>query len=261
MEGRTALWFSCLLVGCAGCVTGGAQKTAQVAAPPSPVPVATTDFVDASSKKDSKRTPRVLIAFAKLKEGEAKALDQDPEQQFKIRHQARELYQEALKLDGSALEAHRGLGRVYVDLGDFARAQETFTKAQVRFPKESIFWFELGQMHNRKKDFVQSVECYKKALELDPENRLYLTTLGFTLARAGQIDQSITLLAQSMGPASAHYNVARMLLHLQQAEQAAQHLQQSVRLNPNLEAARQLLSDVQNGKVGASGSVELPPTQ
>lgn len=261
MEGRTSLWFAFCLLACTGCITGGAQKAAQTPTLPAPTPLASSTPIDVPSKIDPKRTPRVLIAYGKLKEGEAKALDRDPEQQFKLRHQAREIYQEALKQDGTMLEAHRGLGRVYVDLGDLARAQEAYAKAQAKFPKESILWFDLGQMHNRQKDFAKAAECFHKALEMEPENRTYLTTLGFTLARAGQTEQSVAHLSRAMGPASAHYNVARMLLHLQQTEQATRHLQQAVRINPNLDAARQLLDEVQNGNVRAGVSAELPSAQ
>jgi tetratricopeptide (TPR) repeat protein len=254
MDGRKSLWCACSLLCCAGCLNGGAQKTgpapAAAAVPPAPPQVET-------AKADPKSMPRLRIAFAKFKEEEAKALDRDPELQFKARDQARLLYQEALALDAACIEAHRGLGRVYVDLNDFDRAQDTFTKAIAKFPKESIFWFELGQLHNRRKDFTQATQCLNKALEMDQENRLYLTTLGFTLARTGQTDQSLALLARSMGLASAHYNIGRMLMHLQHTEEGLEHVRQAVQLNPNLDSARQLLSERETGAGQVSLSIEF----
>src|SRR4051794_9924670 len=108
MEGRTSLLWACSLLCSAGCISGGAQK---IASAPNPAPAASnapvTRSLDTSAKSDPKRTPRVLIAFAKFKEDEAKALEREPEQQFKVRDQARTLYQEAIKMDGVSIEAHR----------------------------------------------------------------------------------------------------------------------------------------------------------
>ena len=105
-------------------------------------------------------------------------------------------------------------------------------------------------MHNRRKEFPEAIQCLSKALEMDPENRVYITTLGFTFARTGQTEQSMVLLARSMGLASAHYNVGRMLLHLQRTEEGMDHIRQAVQLNPNLAGARQLLGEQDQG-VGA----------
>ncbi|MCI0682273.1 MAG: tetratricopeptide repeat protein [Gemmataceae bacterium] len=252
MEGRKALaWASSFLL-CAGCVTNNAHKAPQSISPAAPaaaphVPQA-PPTVATEAKKDPKTGPRLVVALAKFKEAEARTLDREPEKQYKIRFQARDLYRDAIKGDPTNIEAHRGLGRVYVDLGDFERARETFIKAQEQFPKESIFWYELGQMHNRRKDFAHAITCLNKALDMSPENPLYLTTLGFTLARTGRNEESLAVLTRAMGLASAHYNVGRMLLHLQRTDQAVQHLRQAVAANPRLETARQLLNDVENGR-------------
>jgi tetratricopeptide (TPR) repeat protein len=252
MDGRKALLWACCFVGCAGCINGGAQKTAP---PPTPAPAAAA--APPPAKDDPKSLPRLRIAFAKFKEDEARTLEREPEQQFKVRDQARMLYQEALQYDAGCLDAYRGLGRVYVDLGDFDRALETLNKAIAKFPKESVFHYELGQLHNRRKEFPEAIQCLNKALEMEPENRVYITTLGFTLARTGQTEQSLVLLARSMGLASAHYNVGRMLLHLQRTEEGMNHLRQAVQLNPNLEAARQLLGDQDHGTGQVGLSIEF----
>lgn len=247
MEGRKSLIWACSFMLCAGCITGNNHRVPPSAAPPPASAAAPITPTVTEAKKDPKSGPRLIVALAKFKESEAKALDRDPEKQFKIRYEARDCYTEAVKADPTNLDAHRGLGRVYVDLGDFQRAEETFKKAQAKFPRESIFWYELGQMHNRRKDFTQAVACLNKALDMEPENRLYLTTLGFTLARGGRNEESVAVLTRAMGLASAHYNVGRMLLHLQRTQEGVQHLRQAVATNPNLQDARQLLHDMENG--------------
>ena len=257
MEGRKSLLWACSFLLCAGCITGNSHKVAHQPAPAPPPAAAPITPTVTEAKKDPKSGPRLAVALAKFKESEAKVLDKEPERQFKLRYEARDCYQNALKADPTNLDAHRGLGRVYVDLGDFQRAEETFKKAQARFPKESIFYYELGQMHNRRKDFAQAVTCLNKGLEMDPENQLYLTTLGFTLARTGQTEQSVAVLTRAMGLASAHYNVGRMLLHLQRTQEGVQHLRQAVATNPHLESARQLLNDMESGNGQVQVNIEF----
>jgi tetratricopeptide (TPR) repeat protein len=264
MEHRLSILVACVLLGCAGCTSTRFGKSASPAAAAAPAVArkAPPAVVDSSPKDDGKRAPRVAVAMAAYKEAEARQLDRNPETQFKVRDQARKLYQEAIGLDPTNLEAHRGLARVYVDLGDFARAQETLRKAQAKFPKESIFWYEHAQMHNRRHEFAEAVKILTKALDMDPENRTYMTTLGLTLARSGRTNDSVTVLTRSMGPASAHYNVARMLMHLQRPQEAVTHLHLALQHNSHLDAARNMLAQLETGQgVQPVASLELQATQ
>jgi tetratricopeptide (TPR) repeat protein len=269
MEGR--LWIptwitaTCLLLGVCGCQNRsqsifstsnqnpGPGMAKMPAAPSGATHVPVSAQVETGPPDDGKRVPRVAVAMAAYKEADARAMDRNPETQFKVRDQARKLYQEAIRLDPNFVEAHRGLARVYVDLGDFPRAQDTLHKAQAKFPKHSIFWYEQAQLHNRKKEFPAAIGALNRALEMDPENRTYITTLGMTLARTGHTDQAVQALSRSMGPASANYNVARMLIHLNRPTEAQHHLRVAVQQNPNLEAARQMLSQMENGVQPAAG--------
>ena len=253
MEDRKSLLWACSLLLCAGCLTNSSQKTPNAPPSPPPTPTAQQPTVPehlVKKDKDPKAAARLLVATAKFSEREAKSLDKDVEQQFKVRYQAKDRYQLALKLDPGCIDAYRGLGRIYVDLGDFERAEETFRRAYVKFPKESIFWYEMAQMHNRRKDFSQAAVHLQKALDMEPENRIYLTTLGLTMARSGQTEQAVALLSRSMGSASAYYNVARMLLHLQRNDEGMHYLRLALQTNPNLETARELLTEIQGGNTG-----------
>lgn len=257
MEGRKPLLWPLALLFCAGCFGGGAQTTTWSSAPsPPPKVTPTVTTVVESASQDPKRAARVLVATAQFKENEAKTADKEPERQFKLRDEARIGYQEALKIDPSCAEAYRGLGRIYVELGDYQRAQEVLKKAIAKYPKEAVFWYELGQMHNRKRDFAQALTCLNKAVELDPENRSILTTLGLTLARTGKIEESLAILSRSMGAASAHYNVGRMLVHLNRPEEGIRHIRQAVQLNPHLQGAQQMLRELESGG-RPSGSAEI----
>src|SRR5687767_8049572 len=100
MEGRKSLYWACSFLLCAGCITGNNHKLPHSAAsPPAPAASAAAPITPTvtEAKKDPKSAPRLVVALGKFKESEAKALDREPEKQFKIRYEARDCYTEAVK--------------------------------------------------------------------------------------------------------------------------------------------------------------------
>jgi Tfp pilus assembly protein PilF len=250
MDGRAASLFALTLAfACGGCVTS--QKTTTTFAPEGQPP--------AVAKRDEPKKPappRLKSAFAELKEREADASKGTPERQAKLRDEARQIYVDTLKADPNSLEAARGLGRVYTQMDNFERAEEVYRTALAKHPKDMTLLYDFGTMHNRRHNWAEAKACFTKALEIDPENQKCLKALGFTLARAGQTVQSVAYLTRAMGSAaSAHYNVALMLLHLSEQEpaaqrphfeeQAKQHLRLALRENPSLSSANELLASLE----------------
>jgi tetratricopeptide (TPR) repeat protein len=263
MDGRTSAFLLSLLLAASGCVsTTEKTVTLRRADEPPPAPV---QPVKEEAKKPT--PPRILYTMGETKEREADALRDNPEQQARLRDDARRAYQEILKTDPDHVEAHRGLARVYGRMGDYERAQETYKKALAKHPRDVSLWYDFGMMYNRKRDWAEGAKCFAKALEIDPENQVCLKTLGFTLARAGQFDQSVTYLTRAMGSAAvAHYHVAQMLLHLASQEPATQqpreqlarqHLKQALTENPNYDRARELLASLDSADAPRLGAIEL----
>lgn len=261
MDGRMSV---CALLGvalfCSGCVTTTEQRVTY----PNP-----GEMPPASARKDEAKQPpppRLLTAVAELKENDAEQIKDQPEKQARLRDDARRAYQDVLKKEPNNVIAYRGLARIYVRMGDYERAEQTFQKALARQPRDVHLWFDMGMMYNRRKAWDDGIRCFRKGLEIDPENQDCLKALGFTLARTGQFEASISCLTRAMGSAAAaHYNVARMLLHLGEqigpAERAAneemarRHLRLALQQNPDLERARELLASVEPaaGPVGPAG--------
>ncbi len=158
---------------------------------------------------------------------------------------ARRAYQQALRLDPDYLPAYEGLARLYITIKDYPRAVETYQKAIKKHDQESRLWFELGMCYARQKQWDLAIDNLRNASRLDPENRQYANTLGFCLARAGRYDESLACFRQAVGEAMAHYNLARMLEHLQQPERSREELQLALQVQPDLEPARQMLADLQ----------------
>lgn len=242
MDGRTAAWLLLLPITMlsSGCWT--TQKS--IVGPAAGNRIEETPV--RAAKNDGPRRnplPATEIAFGKMKEGEADsaALKQHPETRALLRDEARKAYQQALKIDPNNLEAQRCLGKLYAKMGDHERAQEIYKKAMAKHPKDAGLWFDLGLCHNRKKDFNESVRCFTKAVELEPENREYRRQLGFTLAWTGQIEPGLAQLTRVHGVALAHYKIACIYDQKEQREAAIHHLQLALRENSQLQEARELL--------------------
>jgi tetratricopeptide (TPR) repeat protein len=255
MDGRTSVVVALgLLWAVSGCTTSHVTKAVSlrgVDEPPPPGSVAATN-TDAPKKPVPSH---VLYAYAQMKEKDADAAKQDPERQAKLRDQARQVYQDLVKMEPKNLDAERGLARVYTRMGDYQRATETYQKAVAQHPKNPELWHDYAMMFNRQRQWDEAIKCLSKGLEADPENQRCLKTLGFTLARAGRVDESVPYLTRATGSkANAHYHVAQMLLHLSDLEpapraaavrdQARAHLRMALHENPAFAQAADLMTHI-----------------
>jgi tetratricopeptide (TPR) repeat protein len=267
MNGRTSigLFSFALALTCAGCITTTSKDAASVGTSSgdmirmAEVPAKVTRKADGPKRPAQAKTE---IAFGQMKESDAdsEAAKKNPEVQAHLRDDARQAYQAALKQDPNNLEAYRRLARLYTKVGDYERAFDIYKKAMAKHPKDAELWYDLGLCHHRRKELHESVRCFSKALEIEPENRDYMKKLGFTVAYMGQIDQGLALLTRAQGSALAHYGIARILLQKDQAPQAQQHLQLALRENSQLEEARELLANLAAPNTNASqrGSIGSP---
>ena len=258
MDSRMSLWLLSLpfALFCTGCINTQKNMTT-----PGSSGITRMDDMPKVVKKDDgpKRNPKpsTEVAIGRMKEMEADtdALKKSPEAQARMRDEARQAYQAALKLDPNNQEATHSLGRLYTKMGDCERAQDIFRKALIKTPRDGTLWYDLGLCYHRKRDFPESARCFTKALELEPENRDYMKKLGFTLAWMGQYDQGLSLLTRTQGAALAHYKVARVMMQKDQTELARRYLQTALRENGQLQEARELLASLENPNANALGRV------
>ncbi|MCI0456330.1 MAG: tetratricopeptide repeat protein [Gemmataceae bacterium] len=247
---RSLLAAMCLLGACAGCVTqpmvpgGSADTLASVAA------------MRPSSGGKRKPSAELCTAYGKFCERGAEQTD-NPEQQQVFRDEARKSYQKALELDPKYAHGYRGLASLYLQLNNHEQAVATYRKGLDKLPKEASLWGDLGICHCRRKDWKPALECLQKAHALEPENREIGTQYGLALARAGRLNESVTVLAKVVGRAQAHYNVACMARHLNQPAAAKDHLRQTLQASPNHTDAQQLLAQLNAEPQAGQGVVRV----
>ncbi len=270
MEGRTSVYCAWtlslgLVSGLCGCVPQSFKNTSIENRPPAPkeeiLETKTTSFF----KSEPKREPKLELAMGMLREKKAAHFPDNPEVRYKELDEARKVYQEILAYDSNNVDAQRGLGRVYLGLGDFERAQATYTKAAEKHPKTAAVYADWSVAFSKRNDFKGAVLKINQALELEPENQEYHKMLGINLVCLGQVEQGVEALAKARGRAAAHYYVARLLYRKNQADEARQHLQRSLQANPNLLEAQAFLQDlnaaVQNAAAQPATPQRAPATE
>jgi Flp pilus assembly protein TadD len=240
MHCRSLILALVLLAGAAGCTT-----TLQTAESTS-----STKLPD-----ELKHTPETILKYGDYLAGAGFAAKSAPAQQRQYREDAKLCYLKAIEVDAKYLPAYLALARLEQACGDYAGAVAVFDRALQLDAHNAGAWFERGICLCRTKNFPAAVDDLRKACELEPANKQYNTTLGFTLARAGRYDESFTLLARDSSEAKAHSDLARMLFHLNQPELARQQALLAVNKDPSQEAARALLASL-DGKPEQPGAIQ-----
>jgi tetratricopeptide (TPR) repeat protein len=252
-----AVWVLGGAVGCHQVATMPPPSATQTYAPISavaPPPPAVPADVQVKKEADlPKRTPRAAtcVAFGEFQSREALAPEKTPAQKEQLQDQARKAYQQAINVDPNHLPAYRGLARLYEQMNDPTHAVATYQKALKVAPKDASLWYDLGMCQGRQKEWEPAIESLTKAVEFDSENRLYVNTLGFSLARAGRYQDSLACFVRVNSEAQAHFKLAQMLQHVKQPELCKYHLQMAVKKDPSLGPAQQMLAQMEGRAVAS----------
>jgi tetratricopeptide (TPR) repeat protein len=254
MDCRKFLWFgfSLVMTGALGCTHEPIMPQGPTLGGPPQV-----DATPLPEKELPRKTPkpRTLVTLGNLKEhnGDAvKALSQKEQ----LYDQARKNYQQALEVDPDNKEALQALAHLYTIIKDHDRALATYERALKVYPNDGPLWYALGMYQSQCKDWESAIASLGQAAVCDPENKYYSNHLGYCLARSGRFDESFACFEKTVGPGQAHYNLARMLLHLNQEAQCKDHLRLALQADPQLDDARTLLTQLDGG-VAAPPSTQL----
>jgi tetratricopeptide (TPR) repeat protein len=208
-----------------------------------------------------KRTPKAktCVAFGDFCAAEVASPKQPPDVRDQRRSQGIKAYQQALEIDPKNLNAHLGLAKLQTGGGDHDAAIATLQKALQHHPDQAGVWCDLGLAYGRKKDWNAAIEALGKACELDSTSRQFASIRAYALARAGRHDESLACFTRLDGPARAHYNLARMLEHMDQPELCKVHLQRALQLDPELQGAKEMLAGLTQPPPPADGAAPTGP--
>jgi Flp pilus assembly protein TadD len=161
-----------------------------------------------------------------------------------IRSQARQAYQEALKIDPKCTQAYIGLAKSFVAIEDAQQAFAMYSKALEAVPNDGALWYEKALTHARFKDFDGALTSMERCVQIDPDNRLYRRTMGLTLARAGRLEDATKTLKTCMKEEEVYFTMARMCQHLERDDLAKEFITMSLKAHPTYRPAHEMMASL-----------------
>jgi tetratricopeptide (TPR) repeat protein len=159
--------------------------------------------------------------------------------------QAEASFQQALRDDPSSAEALYGIGSVYLNQNKNAVARETFERA-VKLPANypdtlPDAWNNLGVIATREGRVDDSVQCFQKALRLNPHHLLSLDNLGNAYRLQKRWDEANKVLERALEVApqdpEANYSLGMVFAQTDDTAKAYEYLQRALKGRPDYSEA------------------------
>lgn len=146
-------------------------------------------------------------------------------------------FQQALRDDASSAEALYGIGSVYLNQNKNAAARESFERAvklQAHYPDTfPDAWNNLGVIATREGRMDDSVQCFQKALVLNPHHLLSLDNLGNAYRLQKRWDEARQALERALEVApqdpEANYSLGMVYAQTDDTTKAYEYLQRALK--------------------------------
>jgi Tfp pilus assembly protein PilF len=211
-------------------VTSGFKSgTSKMAAMVSPQSDEKSESIFTPKKKPS---PGPYVALAELQE-----------QQGNIAG-AEEQLKKALSIDPN----HLGALLAYAHLEDrqrnFQAAERYYQKALKKHGKNASVHNDMGLCYHRHNKLFEANKSLAKAVELDPDSKLYRANLAAVLVDQGKNSEALEQLVHAHGHPVGHYNLGYLLMQKKDTAAALQHFQEAARQDPTFNEARQWVAQL-----------------
>lgn len=141
--------------------------------------------------------------------------------------------EESAQLDPKLVRAHVNLIILYGRTGDFQRASKHFQDAVALDPKHiPDAYYNFGVLLVKRGELAEAAECFRKAIQLEPDYADAHNDLGYLLERQGKLAEAADEYRKAVEGKpdfrQAHFNLGRILVNQRQYPEAIQELQQTL---------------------------------
>jgi tetratricopeptide (TPR) repeat protein len=128
------------------------------------------------------------------------------------------------------------IGQLWIEVGDYARAVDTFHQALQSNPTLPKAHYFAGQAEIRAEHWPEAAQEFQAELKVQPGDVEATYNLGFVYVQESHVDDAVHLFQQviSLQPdhANAQYQLGKILLDRGQLAEAVQRLEDAARLSP-----------------------------
>jgi len=155
--------------------------------------------------------------------------------------QAQQQFERALELDPYDVKTLVAFARFHDRQGNADEALRRYQLARNLAPDNTTVLNDLGLFHARRGDTAAALEALQQAVCLDPRNVRYRNNLAAVLIESQRVSEAVDVLRIVHPEATALFNAACLLSMKQETQQASALLEQALRIDPSLVAARDML--------------------
>lgn len=156
-------------------------------------------------------------------------------------------YSKALEIEPKNVAALASLARLHDRQNDSAKAVEFFKKALEMNPSDDAMHVELGNVYRKQGQLAAAKESYQKAVNLKPKEASHRSALAGVFLDEGREKEALNELANVESPAMANYRLAYLYFSRQNVPQAQTYLGNALRIDPNLQPARDMMAQLNGG--------------
>jgi Tfp pilus assembly protein PilF len=167
-------------------------------------------------------------------------------------------YERVLEYNPSYPGVYHRLAILYDRQNRPMAALASYNKAVQRNPTDPELLADMGYFYMNGNQWPLAEVKLKKAVQLNPELKRGWNNLGITLAQQGKIPESIEAFKHAVSPAAAQSNVGIILARRGNYDQAREHLNEALKLDPNLAQARMTLGWVNERQAAAHKPTPKP---
>ncbi|HTW32048.1 MAG TPA: tetratricopeptide repeat protein, partial [Candidatus Sulfotelmatobacter sp.] len=155
--------------------------------------------------------------------------------------QAGSSFQQALRDDPTSAEAQYGIGSVYLSQDKNTAAREMFERCLKLAPSYPDTWPDawnnLGVLATRDNQIADSIECFQRALKLNPHHLLSLNNLGNAYRMQKQWDDAQDAFERALATApddvEANYGLGMVYAQKDDTSNAEKYLRAALQARPN----------------------------